>query len=132
VYRRIAWLLGSAPMLAFGTDGSVDDSFFKDAAAGGSAEVDAGKLAQDKANSRAVKDFGAQKELQMMSRDSFDKSYITDQIKAHEDTMDLFKKEIDTGKDQQAKDFASATVPTVQTHLAEIKQIAASAGISTN
>jgi putative membrane protein len=167
MYRAIAWLLISAPLVAFGTDANVDSSFFKNAAEGGMAEVDAGKLAQQKGASPAVKEFGAMmvkdhsaangklqsiaaaqgvklptsasvmqmasaKELQMMSGDSFDKSYIKDQIKAHEDTMELFKKEIASGKDQQARDFASSTLPTVQAHLVRIKQIAAAAGIATD
>jgi putative membrane protein len=165
MYRAIAWLLVSAPLLAFGMDANVDSSFFKNAAEGGIAEVDAGKLAQQKGASPAVKEFGAmmvkdhsaanaklqsiaaaqdaklptsasvmqmasQKELQMMSGDSFDKSYIKDQIKAHKDTLELFNKEIASGKDQQAKDFASSTLPTVQAHLVKIKQIAAAAGIA--
>ena len=152
-------------LLAFGIDANVDSSFFKNAAEGGMAEVDAGKLAQQKGSSPAVKEFGAmmvkdhsaanallqsiaagqsvklptsasvmqmasQKELQMSSGASFDKSYIKDQIKAHEDTMNLFKKEIASGKDQQARDFASSTLPTVQAHLVRIKQIAATAGIA--
>jgi putative membrane protein len=66
----------------------------------------------------------------MSSGASFDKSYIKDQIKAHEDTMNLFKKEIASGKDQQARDFASSTLPTVQAQLVRIKQIAATAGIA--
>jgi putative membrane protein len=165
MYRVIAWLFVSAPLLAFGMDTNVDSSFFKNAAAGGIAEVDAGKLAQQKGASPAVKEFGAmmvkdhsaanaklqsiaaaqvvklptsasvmqmasQKELQMMSGDSFDKSYIKDQIKAHKDTVELFNKEIASGKDQQAKDFASSTLPTVQAHLVRIKQIAAAAGVA--
>jgi len=151
--------------MAVGADMSVDSSFFNNAAEGGIAEVDAGQLAQQKADNPDLKDFGAmmvkdhsaanaklqaiaasqnvklpssasimqiasKKELQMMSGDSFDKAYIKDQIKAHEDTMELFKKEIATGKDPQARDFASATLPTVKAHLAKIKQIAASAGVS--
>jgi putative membrane protein len=165
MYRRFVWLLVSLPLVAVGADMAVDSSFFNNAAEGGIAEVDAGQLAQQKADNPDLKDFGAmmvkdhsaanaklqaiaasqnvklpssasimqiasKKELQMMSGDSFDKAYIKDQIKAHEDTMELFKKEIATGKDPQARDFASATLPTVQAHLAKIKQIAASAGVS--
>jgi putative membrane protein len=164
MYRANARLL-VRPQLAFGMDANVDSSFFKNAAEGGMAEVDAGKLAQQKGSSPAVKEFGAmavtdhsaanaklrsiaaaqgvklttsasvmqmasQKELQMSSGDSFDKSYIKDQIKAHADTMDLFKKEIASAKDQQARDFSSSTLPTVQAQPVRIKQIAAAAGIA--
>jgi predicted outer membrane protein len=58
-YRAIASLLVSAPLLAFGIDANVDSSFFKNAAEGGMAQVDAGKLAQQKGSSPAVKEFGA-------------------------------------------------------------------------
>jgi putative membrane protein len=164
MYRRIVWLIVGVPMVAFGIDGNVDSSFFKNAAEGGIAEVDAGKLAQEKGGSPAVREFGAmmvkdhsaanaklqgiavaqgvklptsvnvmqmasQKELQLISGDSFDKSYVKDQIKA---PMELFKKEIATGKDHQARDFAASTLPTVQAHLAKIKQIATTAGIAAN
>jgi putative membrane protein len=81
-------------------------------------------------SSASIMQIASNKELQMMSGESFDNAYIKDQIKAHEDTMELFKKEIATGKDPQARDFARATLPTVQAHLAKIKQIAASAGVS--
>lgn len=164
--KRVAvCLLLSLPILAFGADGSVDSSFFKHAAEGGIAEVDAGNLAQQKGNSQAVKDFGAmmvkdhtaansklesvasaqsvklptsasvmqmseKAKLDVLSGDTFDKSYIKGQIKAHEQTVALFKKEIATGTDQEAKDFASATLPTVRAHLTKIKQIAADAGVA--
>src|SRR5450631_2673469 len=49
----------AVPILAFGADKNPDASFFKHAAEGGLAEVEAGKLAQDKGNSQAIKDFGA-------------------------------------------------------------------------
>jgi putative membrane protein len=161
----LAGLLMSAPILAMATDGNLDESFFKNAAEAGMAEVKAGQLAQDKGSSAAVKDFGAMmvkdhsaantklesiaaaqniklpmsastmqkaayKELQMHSGESFDKAYIKSQIKGHEDAVALFQKEISTGKNQQAKDFAAATLPTIQEHLSKIKQIAQSSGVS--
>jgi putative membrane protein len=153
------------PVLAVGADSNKDPSFFKHAAEGGLAEVNDGKLAQDKGSSQAVKDFGAMmvkdhsaandkltsiaategvklpespsltqmassKELQLLSGDSFDKSYIKGQIKAHRETIALFQKEIASGKDAPAQQFASATLPTLKAHLAKINQIAAAAGIS--
>ena len=160
----VALLMLAVPMLAFSMD-EKDESFFKHAAEGGMAEVNAGKLAQDKGNSQAVKDFGAMmvkdhsaanaklqslaasqdiklpsspsltqmasgKELKMKSGDSFDKAYIKGQIKAHEETVALFQKEIASGKDAPAQQFASATLPTIQMHLSKINQIAAAAGVS--
>jgi putative membrane protein len=70
------------------------------------------------------------KELKMKSGDSFDKTYIKDQIKDHKETIALFQKEIASGQNPQAQQFASATLPTLQAHLDKINQIAGAAGIS--
>lgn len=161
----VAMLWLAVPVLALSMDSNNDASFFKHAAEGGMAEVNAGNLAQEKGSSQAVKDFGAMmvkdhsaaneklkslaaaqgiklptspslaqqasaKELKMKSGDSFDKSYIKNQIKAHEQTVALFQKEIDSGKNASAQQFASATLPTIQMHLSKINQIAAAAGIT--
>jgi putative membrane protein len=153
------------PIFAFGADKTTDGPFFKHAAEGGIAEVEAGKLAHSKGNSQAVKDFGmmmvkdhsaaneklksvaanenislpttsssgqmaSKAKLEILTGDTFDKAYIKDQITAHEQTAALFKKEIGTGSDAQAKAFATETLPTVQSHLAKIRRIATDAGIS--
>jgi putative membrane protein len=78
----------------------------------------------------SLKQKASAEELKMRSGDSFDKAYIKDQIKAHEDTVQLFQKEIASGQDAQAQQFATATLPTVQMHLSKINQIAAAAGVS--
>ena len=59
----LAVLIASLPVLTLAAD-NPDQSFFKDAAQAGMAEVAAGHLAQSKGTSQAVKDFGA-----MMVRD---------------------------------------------------------------
>jgi putative membrane protein len=142
-----------------------DESFFKSAAEGGLAEVSAGKLAEDKAGTSALREFGgmmvkdhstadqklwslaasqridlpktpsveqqaAGGRLKLLSGDSFDKAYIQNQVEAHRDTIALFKREIASGKDPQAKQFASATLPKVQEHLDRIMRIASAAGVS--
>ena len=143
-----------------------DASFYKNAAEGGIAEVDAGHLAQDKGNSQKVKDFGAmmvkdhsaandklkalassknvtlpssasvgqmanKAKLDVLSGDTFDKSYVKGQIKAHRDTIALFRKEISSGQDADAKAFATETLPTVRAHLKAITAIATDMGIKT-
>lgn len=67
--------------------------------------------------------------LEMLSGDSFDKSYVKDMIDDHKDDIKEFQKEISDGKDPQVRAFASATLPTLQMHLQKIQSIAASAGI---
>jgi putative membrane protein len=71
------------------------------------------------------------KMLEMKSGSSFDKDYIESQVKAHKETLELLKKEIDSGKDADAKAFASEILPTVEAHLVKINQIAADNGVKT-
>lgn len=140
-----------------------DASFYKTLAQGGIAEVEAGKLAQQKGADPKVKDFGAmmvkdhsaaneqlkalaagkgidlpgssstsqmatKAKLEVLSGGTFDKSYVEDQVKAHRDTVELLKKEIATGQDPDAKAFAQKVLPTVESHLHAINQIAAAGG----
>jgi putative membrane protein len=56
-------------------------------------------------------------ELEVLSGHTFDTSYVSSQIKAHEDTLALLQKEIDSGNDADARAFAQKVLPTVQAHL---------------
>jgi putative membrane protein len=158
-------LMLSLPMIAMAAS-NPDASFYKNAAEGGIAEVDAGRLAQEKGNSQQVKDFGAmmvkdhsaaneklqalasskgitlptsasvgqmatKAKLDVLSGDTFDKSYVKGQISAHRQTVALFHKEISSGQDADAKAFATATLPTVRAHLKAITAIATDMGIKT-
>ena len=69
--------------------------------------------------------------LDVLSGDTFDKSYVKGQIRAHRNTIALFRKEINSGQDSDAKAFATATLPTVRSHLKAINAIAAGMGIQT-
>lgn len=157
-------LVAAAPLVALAD--SPDASFYKNAAEAGIAEVDAGNQASTKANSQAVKDFGAmmvkdhsaandklkalastkgvdlptsasvsqmatKAKLDVLSGDTYDKSYIKSQIKAHRQAVALFKTESTTGQDMEAKAFATATLPTLHSHLKAITKIAGDAGVST-
>jgi putative membrane protein len=70
--------------------------------------------------------------LAMHSKADFDDAYIKSQIDAHEDTVALLQKEISTGEDADARAFASNVLPTVQQHLAKIKEISAANKVSAN
>jgi len=63
--------------------------------------------------------------LDLLSGDTYDKSFIQGQIKAHEQTIALFKREAASGQDAQAKAFASSTLPTLEKHLRQARSIAA-------
>src|ERR1700761_9807 len=58
--KRTALLLmmGVLPAIALAAVSSDDEAFYKSAAEGGLAEIAAGKLAEDKGGSPAIKDFG--------------------------------------------------------------------------
>ncbi len=162
--RLIGSLIAVIPIVAWSAEKSPDHDFYKHAAEGGIAEVEAGELAQKKANSPALKDFAAMMvkdhtdanaklksiaadkgvdlpthasamqvaakgKLEVLTGDTFDKAYIKNQVSAHEQTVSLFKKEIASGRDTQAKSFAKETLPTVQEHLSKIRNIAAQAGV---
>jgi putative membrane protein len=159
----MALLILIAPLAAVGADSNPDASFYKKAAEGGIAEVDAGNLAQQKANKQALKDFGAmmvkdhsavneklqalaasknislptsasvgdmatKAKLDVLTGDTFDRSYIKSQIKDHRGAIALFKKESSSGQDPDAKAFAIAALPTLRMHLNTIKTIAANEG----
>jgi len=68
--------------------------------------------------------------LDVLSGDTYDKSYIKSQIKAHQQAIALFKKEIASGQDPDAKAFATATLPTLRMHLKAIRSVAADAGMT--
>jgi putative membrane protein len=160
----VASLFLLLPFAAFSAE-LPDAKFYRDAAEGGLAEVSMGNLAQQKAQSPSVKEFGAQmvkdhsaaneklkalahsknitlpanpsvdeieakSKLQVLSGQSFDKSYIKGMIKDHEEDIAEFKKEAASGRDPDARAFASATLPTLEGHLKKIQAIAANAGVS--
>jgi len=82
--------------------------------------------------SPSVGQIAVKAKLDVLSGDTFDSAYIKSQLKAHRQTIALFKKEIASGQDPDAQAFASATLPTLRAHLKAIKGIATSAGISTH
>jgi putative membrane protein len=68
--------------------------------------------------------------LELLSGETFDKSYIKGMIKDHQEDIAEFNKEASSGQDPDAVAFAKATLPTLKEHLAKIQSIAASAGVN--
>ncbi len=136
-----------------------DKKFVRDAAQGGMAEVELGKLATEKASSEQVKSFGqrmvddhskaneqlkqvaseqgiqlpdklnakdemTKEHLSKLSGEQFDKAYMNDMVKDHTQDVADFKRESSSGMDPQVKDFASQTLPTLESHLRQAKEIA--------
>jgi putative membrane protein len=78
----------------------------------------------------SVGQMAAKAKLDVLSGDTFDKSYVKGQVSAHRQTIALFRKEISSGQDADAKAFATETLPTVRAHLKAITAIATDMGIS--
>jgi putative membrane protein len=84
----------------------------------------------DLPTSPSISQMATKTKLQLLSGDSFDKSYIKTMVSDHKDTIKLFQKEAQSGQDSSARAFAQATLPTLQTHLKKIESIAKTAGVS--
>ena len=56
---------------------------------------------------------------------SFDKAYATNQVKAHEDTIELFNNELQTSQTPELTAFVKETLPKLQHHLEMAKQLQA-------
>ncbi len=78
--------------------------------------------------SASVGQMATQAKLKVLSGDTFDKSYIKGQVKAHQQTVALLRKEIASGQDADAQAFAKSILPTVRAHLKAANAIAAASG----
>ena len=128
-----------------------DRSFVQNAAIGGKAEVELGKLAEQNAQSQQVKQFGqkmvqdhsaanqklegiakmkgvelpqqldaehqqAMGRLSKMRGAEFDHAYMQDMVKDHNKDVNEFRKEAQSGKDPDVREFARQTLPILQQH----------------
>ena len=131
---------------------TADLKFVEKVAADGLAEVEFGKLAQQKAHSDDVKKFAErmvsdhtkandqlkpiasaknvvlpsglskkdQKELDHLAKldaDKFDREYMKHMVSDHKKDVKAFEKEAKKGKDDDVRNFASSTLPTLEEHL---------------
>jgi putative membrane protein len=136
-----------------------DKKFVREAAEGGMAEVELGKLATERASSEEVKKFGqrmvddhskagdqlkeiasskgiqvpdklsakdkmTKDRLSRLSGEQFDRAYMSDMVKDHTQDVADFKLESSSGTDPDVKNFAVTTLPTLQDHLRQAKEIA--------
>jgi putative membrane protein len=63
--------------------------------------------------------------LQGLSGADFDKAYVDAMIDDHEDAVDLFRSQANSGKDPEIKALAAKTLPTLEGHLKMINEIKA-------
>ena len=67
--------------------------------------------------------------LSGLSGTAFDKAYMGSQEKAHTDTVNLFEKEIATGKNAGLTAFASKNLPDIEDHTKMIYQVGSNLGV---
>ncbi|WP_430612509.1 DUF4142 domain-containing protein [Flavobacterium sp. JP2137] len=54
---------------------------------------------------------------------AFDREYVSQMVKDHRETIDLFQQQAKNGSDQDLKDIANSALPTLQEHLRQIEQL---------
>jgi putative membrane protein len=129
-----------------------DNTFVTNAAQGGIAEVEMGRMAAQKGTNEGVKRFGqhmvddhskANEELkgvvstkgitapatmnakqkatmdrlEKLNGSEFDRAYMEDMVKDHQEDVAEFQREANSGTDADVKNFAAKTLPTLQQHL---------------
>jgi putative membrane protein len=77
------------------------------------------------ATSENAKDGAVFSTLTGLSGPTFDGVYISAMVSDHRDDVTAFEKEVETGKNQQIKDFASSQLPVLREHLRLAEKAAA-------
>src|ERR1700730_16655998 len=71
----------------------------------------------------SAKDKATYELLSKLSGAAFDRAYARDMVKDHEEDIAEFNREAHGGKNPAIKDFATQTLPTLQDHLKEAKEM---------
>ena len=71
----------------------------------------------------SAKDKATYDSLSKLSGAAFDRAYARNMVKDHEEDIADFNKEADGGQKAATKDFASQTIPTLQDHLKQAKEM---------
>jgi putative membrane protein len=61
--------------------------------------------------------------LSKLSGPEFDKAYVKDMVKDHQKDVKAFQAEVQGGTDPNVRQFASSTLPTLQQHLDQVKDL---------
>ena len=62
-------------------------------------------------------------QLDKLTGTDFDREYLSQQLAAHADAVTLFQSAASAASDRDIRDWASATLPTMQTHLDMVKSL---------
>jgi putative membrane protein len=71
----------------------------------------------------SAKDQATYDRLSKLNGAAFDRAYARDMVKDHQTDVAAFQKEANSGKVDSLKSFASETLPTLQDHLKEAKEM---------
>jgi putative membrane protein len=143
-----------------------DSRFIREFTSDNMLEASLGKLAEQKAENSAVKQFGQKmdtdhnkiqnewvsiaskdgltlktgmgprhraklNQLQKLSGKAFDKAYMTTSIQDHKDDIDYFQREGQAAHSSQVRDLVASTLPTLQDHFKQAKEVGAKVGADT-
>ena len=143
-----------------------DRKFIREVNADNMLEVSLGKLAEQKADNAAVKQFAQRMvtdhtkslddwtnlaskngltikagmgsrhrakldRLQKLSGKAFDKAYVTMAVQNHKDAIDYFQREGQAAHSDEVRDLVASTLPTLQDHFKQAKQVGAQVGADT-
>lgn len=61
--------------------------------------------------------------LNLRDGESFDEAYANNQVKAHEQTIELYRKQVREGKDADLKSFAEKSLPQLEEHLKMAREL---------
>jgi putative membrane protein len=71
----------------------------------------------------AARDQSTYDRLSKLSGADFDRAYAQDMVKDHQQDLEAFQREANRGKDAAIRGFASETVPMIQRHLEQAKEM---------
>jgi putative membrane protein len=69
-------------------------------------------------------------ELEKLSGAQLNDAYLRDELQGHKETISAFESEIEHGRNQEAKNYAEQTLPTLQDHIRIAENVAGELGIS--
>jgi putative membrane protein len=77
----------------------------------------------DLPSSLDAKDEATRTRLSKLSGDAFDRAYMKDMVADHTKDVSEFRRESQSAKDPDVKNFASQTLPTLEDHLKSAKSV---------
>jgi putative membrane protein len=161
--KKILVIAALSASFTFAQNATSDKAFLKAASEGNLAEIEAGRLAQEKASNAAVKQFAQRMvadhtklqdqvmsvaarwsvilpggpgdenrtaigSLSAQSGTNFDRAYMAQMVKDHQQAVAAFEKEAKDGENPVYSDLATQMEPMIQAHLRLAERVAKQVG----